>query len=293
MNESRSDKIFSFTNYFFIIAITLLVLYPLFFVLSASFSDPKFVLKGEVWLLPKGFNLDAYYKILQNKDIINGFVNTLKYTVFGTGINLIMTIMAAYPLSRKDFRGRNLIMGIFVFTMFFSGGLIPTYLLIKDLGMINTFWVMVIPNAVAVWNIIIMRTFFQTTIPFELQEAAMIDGCSNLQILWRIIIPLSMPVIAVMVLFYAVGHWNSYFQALIYLQDKELFPLQLVLREILIQSQVDDLMKGTAETQAQQQLLVEGLKYAILIVANLPMLILYPFLQKYFMKGFVVGAIKG
>lgn len=293
LNESRSDKIFSFTNYFLVIVLTLLILYPLIFVLSASFSNPKEVLNGSVWLLPKGFNVDAYMKIFQNKDIINGFVNTLKYTVFGTAINLVMTIMAAYPLSRKDFRGRNLIMGIFVFTIFFSGGLIPTYLLIKDLGMIDTFWVMVIPNAVAVWNIIIMRTFFQSTIPFELQEAAMIDGCSNLQILWRIIIPLSLPVIAVMVLFYAVGHWNSYFQALIYLRDKELFPLQLVLREILIQSQVDDLMKGTAETQAQQQLLVEGLKYSILVVANLPMLVLYPFLQKYFMKGFVVGAIKG
>jgi putative aldouronate transport system permease protein len=177
--------------------------------------------------------------------------------------------------------------------MFFSGGLIPSYLIIKELGMLDTFWVMVIPNAVAVWNIIIMRTFFQTTIPIELQESAMIDGCNNIQILIKIVLPLSMPVIAVMVLFYAVGHWNSYFNALIYLQDRELFPLQLILREILIQSQTDEMVKATSESFVKQQLSVEGLKYAVLVVSNIPMMLLYPFLQKYFVKGFMIGAIKG
>lgn len=248
--------------------IALLVLYPLYFVVSASFSNPIYILKGEMWLWPKGFNVESYTKVFENKDIVNGFLNTLKYTTIGTLINLIMTIMAAYPLSRKDFYGRNVIMAIFVFTMFFGGGLIPTYLLIRDLGMIDSFWVMVIPNAVAVWNIIIMRTFFQETIPLELQESAQIDGCGNIRILLKIVLPLSMPVIAVMILFYAVGHWNSYFQALIYLSDKEKFPLQLILREILIKGEMDEMIKATSETFLKQKLSVEGLKYAVLIVGR-------------------------
>ncbi|WP_373459920.1 carbohydrate ABC transporter permease [Neobacillus driksii] len=284
---------FNVVNILLLSFITVLVLYPLYFVVSASFSNPTYILKGEMWLWPKGFNVDSYTKVFENKDIVNGFINTLKYTTIGTLINLIMTIMAAYPLSRKDFYGKNVIMAIFVFTMFFGGGLIPTYLLIRDLGMIDTLWVMVIPNAVAVWNIIIMRTFFQTTIPLELQESAQIDGCGNIRILLKIVLPLSMPVIAVMILFYAVGHWNSYFQALIYLSDKENFPLQLILREILIRGEMDEMIKATSETFLNQKLSVEGLKYAVLIVANLPMLILYPFLQRYFVKGFMVGSIKG
>ncbi|MDQ0857469.1 carbohydrate ABC transporter permease [Bacillus sp. V2I10] len=293
MTNRSSDKVFNFVNYLLLAIITLLVLYPLYFVLSASVSDPLYVLRGEMWLLPKDINFDAYKKVFMNDDILNGFWNTIKYTTVGTAINVVMTTMAAFPLSRKDFMGRNLIMGFLVFTMFFSGGLIPSYLLIKELGMLDTFWVMVIPNAVAIWNIIIMRTFFQTTIPIELQESAMIDGCSNIQILIKIVLPLSMPVIAVMVLFYAVGHWNSYFNALIYLQDRELFPLQLILREILIQSQTDEMVKATSESFVKQQLSVEGLKYAVLVVSNIPMMLLYPFLQRYFVKGFMIGAIKG
>ncbi|MFY0761743.1 carbohydrate ABC transporter permease [Metabacillus dongyingensis] len=293
MTNSSSDKVFNIVNYLLLAIVTLLVLYPLYFVLSASVSDPLYVLRGEMWLLPKDINFDAYKKVFMNEDILNGFWNTIKYTAVGTAINVVMTTMAAFPLSRKDFMGRNLIMGFLVFTMFFSGGLIPSYLLIKELGMLDTFWVMVIPNAVAIWNIIIMRTFFQTTIPIELQESAMIDGCSNIQILIKIVLPLSMPVIAVMVLFYAVGHWNSYFNALIYLQDRELFPLQLILREILIQSQTDEMVKATSESFVKQQLSVEGLKYAVLVVSNIPMMLLYPFLQRYFVKGFMIGAIKG
>jgi putative aldouronate transport system permease protein len=293
MTNSSSDKVFNIVNYLLLAIITLLVLYPLYFVLSASVSDPLYVLRGEMWLFPKDINFDAYKKVFMNEDILNGFWNTIKYTAVGTAINVVMTTMAAFPLSRKDFMGRNLIMGFLVFTMFFSGGLIPSYLLIKELGMLDTFWVMVIPNAVAIWNIIIMRTFFQTTIPIELQESAMIDGCSNIQILIKIVLPLSMPVIAVMVLFYAVGHWNSYFNALIYLQDRELFPLQLILREILIQSQTDEMVKATSESFVKQQLSVEGLKYAVLVVSNIPMMLLYPFLQRYFVKGFMIGAIKG
>lgn len=292
MKESKGDRAFTIFNYIFLAIVAVVVLYPLIFVLSASLSNPEYVISGDIWLWPKEFTVEAYQKVFQNPDIINGFVNTLKYTFFGTLLNIFMTICAAYPLSRRNLKGKGFIMAFMVFTMFFSGGLIPTYLLIRDLGMINTFWVMIIPNAVAVWNIIIMRTFFQS-IPYELEESAMIDGAGNFRILWSIVLPLSLPVMAVMVLFYAVGHWNSYFQALIYLQDQDKFPLQLVLRQILIQGQADDMIKATSESFLAQKLSVEGLKYAVLIVANLPMLMLYPFLQRYFVKGVMIGSLKG
>ncbi|MEK4358056.1 carbohydrate ABC transporter permease [Paenibacillus sp. FSL M7-1455] len=291
--ESRGDRAFNMIVYVILGLVAVVVLYPLIFVLSASFSDPQTVLRGEMLLWPKGFNLNSYSKIFQNQDILSGYSNTLLYTTIGTLINLVMTVLGAYPLSRKDFVGKNAVMALFVFTMFFGGGLIPTYLLIKDLGMLNTFWVMVIPNAVSIWNIIIMRTFFQQSIPYELQEAATIDGCSNIQILTRIILPLSMPIIAVMILFYAVGHWNAFFSALLYLSDKEKFPLQLILREILIQGQTSDMVKMSTESAIKQQREVEGIKYAVLVVANIPVLILYPFLQRYFVKGVMIGAIKG
>ncbi|MFD4489320.1 carbohydrate ABC transporter permease [Lysinibacillus fusiformis] len=292
MKESKGDRAFTIFNYIFLAIVAVVVLYPLIFVLSASLSNPEYVISGDLWLWPKEFTVEAYEKVFQNPDIINGFINTLKYTFFGTLLNIVMTICAAYPLSRRNLRGKGFIMAFMVFTMFFSGGLIPTYLLIRDLGMINTFWVMIIPNAVAVWNIIIMRTFFQS-IPYELEESAMIDGAGNFRILWSIVLPLSLPVMAVMVLFYAVGHWNSYFQALIYLQDQDKFPLQLILRQILIQGQADDMIQATSESFLAQKLSVEGLKYAVLIVANLPMLMLYPFLQRYFVKGVMIGSLKG
>ncbi|GIO29040.1 MULTISPECIES: carbohydrate ABC transporter permease [Paenibacillus] len=291
--ESRGDRVFNVMIYIILSLVAVIVLYPLLFVLSASFSDPQAVLRGEMLLWPKGVNLNSYAKIFQNQDILTGYSNTLLYTSIGTLINLVMTVLGAYPLSRKDFVGKNAIMALFVFTMFFGGGLIPTYLLIKDLGMLNTFWVMVLPNAVSIWNIIIMRTFFQQSIPYELQEAATIDGCSNIQILTRIILPLSMPIIAVMILFYAVGHWNAFFNALLYLSDKNKFPLQLILREILIQGQTNDMVKMSTESAIKQQREVEGIKYAVLVVANIPVLVLYPFLQRYFVKGVMIGAIKG
>ncbi|MCY9515160.1 carbohydrate ABC transporter permease [Paenibacillus apiarius] len=293
IDRSLGDRIFDVVNYILLSFITIIVLYPLLFVMSASISNPETVLRGEMWLIPRDIQFDAYYTIFKNKDILGGYGNTILYTAIGTAINLVMTICAAYPLARKDFFGRGLITGMIVFTMFFSGGLIPTYLLIKNLHMLDSLWVMVIPNAVAVWNIIIMRTFFQQSIPGEIQEAAMIDGCSHMQTLLRIVLPLSMPIIAVMVLFYAVGHWNSYFNALIYLTSKDKFPLQLILREILIQSDSGDMVKLTSESAIKMKMSVEGLKYAVLVVANLPMLILYPFLQRYFVKGIMIGALKG
>ncbi|MCV4231038.1 carbohydrate ABC transporter permease [Virgibacillus sp. LDC1] len=293
VKESAGDRLFDIINYILLAIVLIIVLYPLIFVAVASISNPAAVVKGEVWLLPKEINFTGYEKVFANKEILNGYMNTILYTVAGTIVNVGMTILAAYPLSRKDFRGRNIFTALFVFTMFFSGGLIPTYLIVKDLGMTNTMWALIIPNAVAVWNIIIMRTFFQQSIPFEIQESAQIDGCGNFKILLRIILPLSMPILAVMTLFYSVAHWNSFFSALIYLTERDKYPLQLFLREILIQSNMQDMIQTSEESLAKTIMEAESIKYALVIVANLPILLLYPFLQRYFVKGMVIGAIKG
>ena len=293
IKKSKSDVVFDIINYSLLTLVLIIVLYPLWFVVIASFSDPLSVLRGEVWLFPKGFSVDAYKEVFANKDIMVGYKNTCIYTLLGTAVNLIMTIMAAYPLSRKDFYGRGTIMALFTFTMFFGGGLIPTYLVYDKIGLINNIWVMILPGAVGVYNLILMKSFFETSIPHELQEAAVIDGCNNLQILSKIIVPLSKPIIAVMVIFYGVAHWNEFFNALIYISDRKKIPLQLVLREILItQSKLGD-MAGMDSSVAQKQLNAERIKYAVIIVSSLPVLCLYPFLQKYFMKGVMIGAIKG
>lgn len=293
VKESAGDRLFDIINYILLAIVLTIVLYPLIFVAVASISNPAAVVKGEVWLLPKDINFTGYEKVFANKEILNGYMNTILYTVVGTIVNVGMTILAAYPLSRKDFRGRNIFTALFVFTMFFSGGLIPTYLIVKDLGMTNTMWALIIPNAVAVWNIIIMRTFFQQSIPFEIQESAQMDGCGNFKILLRIILPLSMPILVVMTLFYSVAHWNSFFSALIYLTERDKYPLQLFLREILIQSNMQDMIQTSEESLAKTIMEAESIKYALVIVANLPILMLYPFLQRYFVKGMVIGAIKG
>ncbi|OOC61541.1 carbohydrate ABC transporter permease [Paenibacillus ihbetae] len=293
VKESAGDRLFDIINYILLAIVLTIVLYPLIFVAVASISNPAAVVKGEVWLFPKEINFTGYEKVFANKEILNGYMNTILYTVVGTIVNVGMTILAAYPLSRKDFRGRNIFTALFVFTMFFSGGLIPTYLIVKDLGMTNTMWALIIPNAVAVWNIIIMRTFFQQSIPFEIQESAQMDGCGNLKILLKIILPLSMPILAVMTLFYSVAHWNSFFSALIYLTERDKYPLQLFLREILIQSNMQDMIQTSEESLAKTIMEAESIKYALVIVANLPILMLYPFLQRYFVKGMIIGAIKG
>lgn len=290
---SKSDTFFDIVNHFALLAVIIIILYPLIVVISSSLSNPVYVLQGKVWFLPVDFNLDSYRRVFQNRNIMTGYRNTVLYTVAGTAFNVLMTILGAYPLSRKDLYGRNKIMIFITFTMFFYGGLIPTYLVVRSLGLYNNFWVMIIPTAVTVWNLIIMRTFFQNSIPFELVESAFIDGCSNTRILINIILPLSGPIIAVTVLFYAVGHWNAFFNALIFLSDKDKYPLQLVLREILILSKMDDMMAIGTETTTEQLMISEGLKYSVIIVSSVPVLLLYPFIQKYFVKGVMVGAIKG
>lgn len=293
MPLSRSERTAGIFVYIILSFITLLVLYPLFFVLIASISSPETVMRGEVWLWPKDITFVGYERLFANSELIRGFINTLLYTAAGTALNVVLTVAAAYPLSRTDFTGRGVFTFIMIFTMFFSGGMIPNYLLIKQLGMLDTFWVMIIPTAVSVWNIIIMRTFFQTSIPKEMQEASFIDGCSNMKVLLRIVLPLSGPILAVMVLFYAVGHWNSYFNALIYLSNRSHYPLQLFLREILVQGQMQEMVDISDDSLARSLMDAEAIKYAAVIITNLPMLILYPFLQKYFVKGVMIGAIKG
>ncbi|MEZ2718770.1 carbohydrate ABC transporter permease [Niallia circulans] len=290
--ESVRDKVFVVVNYTLLAIISCLMIYPLIYVLSASFSNPARTVLGDIWLFPKELTLDLYVKVFQNEKILIGYRNTIIYTVFGTFINLLFSVMIAYPLSRKDFYGRNMITVFIMITMFFSGGMIPTYLLVKDLGMLDTIWAIVLPGAVSVYNVIIMRTFFQS-IPNELYEAASIDGCGNISFLLKIVMPLSMPIIAVMTLFYGVGHWNAYFDSLIYLNDESKFPLQLFLRQMLIQEDMSGMSSASDNAISEHLMQIEGLKYAVVIVASLPMLVLYPFLQKYFVKGVMIGSIKG
>ncbi|MCA0755988.1 carbohydrate ABC transporter permease [Paenibacillus sp. N4] len=291
--KTKGDVAFDIINYTLLTAGMLLILYPLYFVLIASFSDPNLIYSGEIWLLPKGLTLDGYERIFADSSIWVGYGNSLVYAIAGTAISVTITLMAAYPLSRKDFVGQGAFMWFFMFTMFFGGGLIPTYLLIKDLNMINTIWALVVPGAAGVFNIIIVRTFFQSTIPDEMREAAFIDGCTNTRFFLGMVLPLSKPIIAVMVLYHVVGFWNGFFDAMIYLNEESKFPLQLVLRNILVQNQVNSSMMIDVESYAAKLRVTELIKYGVIIIASLPLLVLYPFLQRYFVKGVMIGSIKG
>ncbi|WP_062105913.1 carbohydrate ABC transporter permease [Bacillus niameyensis] len=296
IKDTFSDKIFKVCNYIFLTIALLIVLYPIIFIVSASISNPRFVNSGEMWLWPKGFNIEGYKMVFENKSIWNGYKNTIIYTLVGTAINLFVTIPGAYALSRKDLVGRGFMMAILVITMFISGGLIPSYLLIKNLGMINTIWALVIPGAASVYNVIVCRTFFQTSIPGELAESAKIDGASNFTLFTKIVVPLSAPIIAVMGLFYGVGHWNSYFGAMIYLKDQDLYPLQLVLRQILVLQEMSGEMtmnSATAELMEHQATVADTVKYAVIIIATLPLVVIYPFMQRFFVKGVMIGSVKG
>jgi putative aldouronate transport system permease protein len=290
--KSTGDKLFDTVNTSFFVILLLIVLYPLYFIIISSFSDPVAVNSGDVWLFPKDVTLKGYFAIFEHEKIWLGYRNSILYTSLGTLINVCLTITGGYALSRKDLAGRNMIVMWIAFTMFFNGGLIPTYLVVKSLGMLDTVWALIIPNAITVYNLIIVRTFFQQTIPDELLEAAGIDGCGNTKFFLQIVIPLSKPIIAVIVLFSAVMHWNAYFPALIYLRDEGLYPLQLVLREILIMNEAQDMAMDPTELMESQDL-AELIKYGVIIVASLPVLVLYPFLQKYFVKGIMIGSIKG
>jgi putative aldouronate transport system permease protein len=293
--QSLDDRVFDIINVIVLSGALLLVLYPLYFVVIASFSGPDRIYAGDVWLLPKDATLEGYARIFRDPAIWIGFRNSALYAVLGTLISVTLILTGGYALSRNDLYGRNIFTLFFVATMFFDGGLIPRYLLVRDLHLLNTIWAVVLPGAVGVWNLIIARTFFQTTIPDELREAAFIDGASNFQFFWKIALPLSLPLIAVMVLIHVVGNWNAFFDALIYLTDERLYPLQLVLRNIVTQSNVaaQSAMLTDIESYAAQQRVAELIKYGMIVIASAPLLIFYPFVQKYFVKGLTIGAIKG
>ena len=286
------DRAFDIINTLLLVLIFVIILYPMYYVLIASFSDPDKVLTGKIFLLPNGFQLESYKTVFSNSEVMNGYLHTIMYATVGTLINLFVTLTAGYALSRDDLRGRKPITLFFIFTMFFSGGTVPTYMLVKNLGLLNTFWAMVLPNAMSVWNLILCRNFFEGNIPKELLEVSQIDGCRNDYFFLKIVLPLSKALIAVMVLFYAVGHWNSYMQPLLYLSDRSKYPLQLVLKNILISSQPDASLAGMTD-RAELYKQTEMLKYALVVVSSVPMIALYPFVQKYFVQGVMVGSVKG
>lgn len=293
VSNPLEDKILYFVVYTVVILMMIIILYPIIFVVSASFSDGTEVQLGHVYLWPVKPTLEGYRAVFSHNNVLTGYRNTIFYTLAGTLINVIVTVLCAYPLSRRDLPFRGFFMFLFVFTMFFGGGLIPTYLLVNSLGMVNTIWALLIPGAMSVYNMIITRTFFQNSIPQELLEASQIDGCSDARYFFSILLPLSQAVISVIALYYAVGHWNSYFNALIYIRDTKLQPLQLILRNILLATRVSlnefedpDLLEG----KVGLEFLV---KYALIVVSSVPIMCLYPFVQKFFAKGVMLGSVKG
>lgn len=288
--KTLGDYIFDSFNYIMLILLMIFTFYPLYYIFVASLSSVSEIAKhGSIMLFPRGFTLEAYTAVFKNKMILIGYRNTLLYVFLGTSLNMLMTILGAYALSRKWLMGKKIFMFMIVVTMFFGGGLIPSFIVVQKLGLYNSFWALIIPGAVSAWNIIMMRTYF-LGIPDSMEESARVDGANDFQILFKIILPLSTPIIAVMILFYAVGHWNSWFGASIYLQKRELWPLQLILREILIQGRTADM--GAINTSTNQAQTAKNLKYATVVVSTLPILLVYPFLQKYFVQGIMIGSLK-
>lgn len=292
--QSRGDVIFDTVNIILLALVAIIIIYPLLYVVSASFSDPISVTAGKMILWPVDVTMDNYAQVFKNASIMTGYRNSLIILALGTATNLVMTILCAYPMSRKDLWGRNVLMKLMTFTMFFGGGLIPTYLMVsKTLHLMNNWGALILPGAISVYNMIIMRTYFMTSIPYELQEAADIDGCSPLGTLIRIILPLSGPIIAVLGLYYGVGHWNSYFSALLYINKEPIQPLQLYLRKVLTLNSAQSLMDTASDEAARQAMRAETIKYSVIVVSSVPMLLIYPFVQRFFVKGVMIGAIKG
>jgi putative aldouronate transport system permease protein len=291
IKQSRGERAFNVVNIVLLLGLVVVTAYPLLYVVFASISEPSQLVSNRGALLrPLGITLDAYRLVLQNPMIAIGYRNTLFYVIVGTALNIFLTCLGAYALSRQNFMLKKPIMIMIIFTLFFSGGLIPTFLLIgQTLHMQDTVWALIVPTAINTWNLIILKTAFES-VPVSLEEAARIDGANDLVILWRVVLPLSLPALAVVVLFYAVAHWNSYFSALVYIQSRDLYPLQLVLREILITSNVESMTTGVSSGDTFQ--VGQTIKYATIIVATLPILLIYPFLQRYFVKGALIGAIK-
>jgi multiple sugar transport system permease protein/putative aldouronate transport system permease protein len=293
-NDSVTDKLFVILNTIFMSIIFIAVLYPIIYIISASFSDSQAVVSGEVWLWPVRPSLEGYKAVFEYKQVWVGFGNSIIYTVTGTLVNIVMTVLAAYPLSRRDFYGKNILMILFMFTTMFTGGLIPGYLLVRDLGMLDTIWSMILPGALTVWNVIITRTYFQMSIPHELLEAAQLDGCNDFQFVWKIVVRLSGPILAVITLYYAAANWNQYFNAMLYLKSQDHYPLQLVLKDILVKNDVDvGMLSGDPQDAARREALKTLLKYSLIVISSFPLLVFYPFVQKYLVKGVMVGSLKG
>lgn len=292
-HRNGEDKVFYFLSGAILFLFLLMVLYPILFVLAASFSSGQAVSAGKVFLWPVDFSLEGYRTVFHNKDILVGFRNSVLYTVVGTLINLVMTVTAAYALSREDVPGTNRIMLVFTFTMFFNGGMIPTYMLLRGLHILDSIWAIVLPGAIGVYNLIIARTFIKNSIPGDLLDAASIDGCSDIRYFTDIVLPLSKAIVAVLVLFYGVAHWNAYFNPMLYLNTRELFSLPIFLKEILIANQIDPSTVSDPELQMRIAQMADVIKYSLIVVSTLPVLVIYPFIQKYFVKGVMIGSIKG
>ena len=292
--ETRGDTITLAVIYVLLALVGIIALYPIIFVLSASISDPAAVNSGKVILWPIGFHLDGYRFIFENDWVMIGYRNSILYTVFGTLLNLVVTFMAAYALSRKDMFGRQVISVYMIIPMWFGGGLIPTFITVSNLGLLNKPYTLIVLGAISMYNCVICRTFISSSIPDDLQDAARIDGCSDFGIMLRVVLPLSKPVLAILALYYGLGHWNDYFTALIYVNDRGLQPLQTFLRMILIMNEEMDLGGvSELETMKYRVYISQIMRYGLIVVASVPMLIIYPFVQKYFVQGVMIGALKG
>lgn len=293
IKSSAKDKIFYAIVAVIIFFLLVIVLYPIIYVISASVSSSTAVTEGKIWIFPVEFTTEAYKAVFRYRDIWIGYRNTILYTFFGTIVNVAMAMICAYPMARKDLPGRNIFSFFFAFTMMFSGGMIPNYILVKNLGLLNNPLAMILPGAMSVYNMIIARNFIQNSIPNELLEAAKIDGCSDVRYFFNIVLPLSKSIMAVLTLWHAVGHWNSYFSAFLYLTDKKLYPLQIFLKEILVQSNIDSDVVATVSDAVAMQNFKQLLKYAVIVVSTVPLFAFYPILQKHFVKGVTVGSVKG
>jgi len=290
---SKQDRIFNAINYSILTILLIIIMYPLYFIVIAAISESTDIVVGNVWIVPTAFNLQGFKLLLDNNDIWTGYRNTVFYTVVGTIINLVLTIPAGYALSRRNLYGRGAIVSVFAFTMFFGGGMIPTYMLIKNVGLLDSIWVLMIPGAVSVWNLILAKNFFQSSIPDELIEAGRLDGCDDFGLFFKVVVPISPAIIAVLALYYSVGHWNSYFNALIYMSTRAKFPLQMFLREMLVLTTATTDLMEVSEVASEATKNAETMKYSAIIISCLPMLAVYPLVQKYFVKGVMIGAIKG
>lgn len=297
IGRCRSDVIYDTILFILLSLVFLVVAYPLYFVIISSVSDPIAVSNGEVTFYPIGFTLDGYREVFKTNTVIRGFLNSLLYTVCGVSVNLLVTLPTGYALSRKDFALKKFVTFFYMLTMFIGGGMMPTYLIVKQTGLLNSMWALIIPGAMGVYNMIVAKTFFSTNIPLELMEAAKLDGCGNTRFFFHIVLPLSGAITAILVLYYGQGHWNSYFSALLYINDREKWPLQLELRNILLLNTntmtKEFITEEMRKEQARREALANMMKYSLIIISSIPMLIVYPFVQKHFVKGVMIGSVKG